>query len=137
VGRGAGGGGGGGGGGAGGGGGVRAARVCDGRGVCGDTARAGGRRGRRGTGLKRGGIETSEKAKVDDLGPLFSSASGRSMIYFRRYGPGPRKYAPFSSVTRPTKITSVFSWAGRQKFPAHENLGVSYSVLAIPVLDLV
>jgi hypothetical protein len=39
--------------------------------------------------------------------------SGRSMTYFRRYGPGPRKYSAFSSVTRPTKITSVFSWACR------------------------
>jgi hypothetical protein len=29
------------------------------------------------TGLKRGGIETSEKAEMDDLGPLFSSASVR------------------------------------------------------------
>jgi hypothetical protein len=29
--------------------------------------------------------------------------------------PGPRKYDTFSSVTRPTKITSVFSWAGQRK----------------------
>jgi hypothetical protein len=29
--------------------------------------------------------------------------------------PGPRKYAIFSSVTRPTKITFEFSWAGRRK----------------------
>jgi hypothetical protein len=29
--------------------------------------------------------------------------------------PGPQKYATFSSVTRPTKITTVFSWAGRRK----------------------
>jgi hypothetical protein len=25
---------------------------------------------------------------------------------------GPRKYVLFSSATRPTKITSLFSWAG-------------------------
>jgi hypothetical protein len=40
-----------------------------GRGACGGVASAGGRR--------RGGIETSEKAEMDDLGPLFSSASVR------------------------------------------------------------
>jgi hypothetical protein len=41
--------------------------------------------------------------------------SGRSMTYFRRYGPGPRKYSTFLSVTRSTKITSIFSWACRRK----------------------
>jgi hypothetical protein len=50
--------------------------------LAGGAVRAGGarvaaRRGRRGAGLKRGGIETSEKAEMDDLGPLFSSASVR------------------------------------------------------------
>jgi hypothetical protein len=40
--------------------------------------------------------------------------------------PGPRKYATFSSVTRPMKITVVFSSAD-ENIPTHENLCVSCS----------
>jgi hypothetical protein len=66
----------------------------------------------------------------DDLGAFIfvgraeaDENSGRSRGYFRRQGPGPRKYSTFSSVKRPTKITVVFSWADRRKYsPAHENL---------------
>jgi hypothetical protein len=66
----------------------------------------------------------------DDLGAFIfvgraeaDENSGRSRGYFRRQGPSPRKYSTFSSVKRPTKITAVFSWAGRRKYsPAHENL---------------
>jgi hypothetical protein len=48
--------------------------------------------------------------------------SGRTEVIFVGLTPGPRKYATFLSVKRPTKITAVFSWAGRQKYsPAHEN----------------
>jgi hypothetical protein len=73
---------------------------------------------------------------MDDLGPLFSLSAGLRPTKichifvgpeadennFRipvglptKIFPSPRKYSTFSSVTRPTKITSVFSWAGRQK----------------------
>jgi hypothetical protein len=31
--------------------------------------------------------------------------------------PGPRKYSRYSSVPKPTKITALFSWAGRRKYP--------------------
>jgi hypothetical protein len=48
--------------------------------------------------------------------------SGRTEVIFVGLTPGPRKYATFLSVKRPTKITAVFSWASRQKYsPAHEN----------------
>jgi hypothetical protein len=47
---------------------------------------------------------------------------GRPLNYFRRPGSGRRKYAAFSSVMRPTKISSLCSSACRRNYSqAHEN----------------
>jgi hypothetical protein len=121
---------------------VRAARWACGGVAC---VRAGGRRGAglreawRGECGQHGGgaaIQTSKTSEREAVGArpgrfrasIFvgraeaDENSGRSMTYFRRHGPGPRKYATFSSVKRPMKITSIFSWPCRRKYsPAHEN----------------
>jgi hypothetical protein len=114
--------------------GVRAARR-----ACGRAGGAGVREVRRGECGRHGGgaaiqnSKTSEREAAGVRSGRFRASifiglteadenSGRSMTYFHRYGPGPRKYSTFSSVTRPTKITSVFSWNCRRKYsPAHEN----------------
>jgi hypothetical protein len=108
---------------------VRAAR----RGACG---RRGDSNGRRSDSYERNEREAAGARPEDDLGPLFSSAGLRPTkirhifigqeadennfcIYVGRptkIFPGPRKCSPFSSVTRPTKITTVFSWDGRLKY---------------------
>jgi hypothetical protein len=100
--------------------------------ACGREARR-GECGRRGGGAVIQNSETSEREAAGERPGRFRASifvglteddenSGRSMTYFRRYGPGPRKYSTFSSVMRPTKITSIFLWACRRTYsPAHKN----------------
>jgi hypothetical protein len=100
--------------------------------ACGREARR-GECGRRGGGAVIQNSETSEREAAGERPGRFRASifvglteddenSGRSMTYFRRYGPDPRKYSTFSSVMRPTKITSIFLWACRRTYsPAHKN----------------